>query len=117
MKLPDHELAIVPPVKIVGYLLSASHRAGKSKAAFFGSFGFSVHKWEVMVEALRSHVRENDVSVMEETEFGVRYIIDGPLHSPDGVVLRVRSVWFVDKGGIVPRFVTAHPLRKETRND
>ena len=38
MKLSNADRAIVPPAKIVNYLLSPTHRAGKSKAAFFRRF-------------------------------------------------------------------------------
>jgi len=38
MMLPNAAEARVPEDKIVKYLLSATHRAGKSKAAFFARF-------------------------------------------------------------------------------
>jgi len=93
--------------------LSSTHRAGKSKAAFFGASGFSAGDWAVLAEALRRHAIENEVEEREETEFGVRYVVDGPLHAPDGSLLHVRSVWYTDRGGREPRFVTAHPLRRK----
>jgi len=115
MKLPNADRAIVPPAKIVNYLLSPTHRAGKSKAAFFSSFGFSANDWPTMTAALRRHATENAVSMTEETEFGLRYFVDGPMRAPDETLLNVRSVWYIDAEERVPRFVTAHPLRKETR--
>jgi hypothetical protein len=59
-----------------------------------------------------SKATENEVSETEETRFGIRFVIDGPLSAPDGTVLNVRSAWFIDAGGETPRFVTAHPLPK-----
>lgn len=115
MKLPNAERATVPPAKIVNYLLSPTHRAGKSKAAFFSSFGFSANDWSAMSAALRQHATENAVTMTEETEFGLRYVVDGPMRAPDATLLNVRSVWYIDREGDAPRFVTAHPLRKETR--
>jgi hypothetical protein len=46
MKLPGIEKARVGEAKIVKYLLSATHRAGKSKAAFFMEFGFASERWK-----------------------------------------------------------------------
>ena len=43
--------------------------------------------------------------------YGMRYIVDGDLQAPDGSFLRIRSVWFVHTGEIVPKFITAHPLK------
>ena len=40
MKLPGIEKAEIREAKIVRYLLSTTHRAGKSKAIFFMEFGF-----------------------------------------------------------------------------
>jgi len=47
-----------------------------------------------------------------ETNHGARYVIDGKLAAPDGTSLNVRSVWFIRKGDSIPRFATAHPLRR-----
>ena len=46
----------------------------------------------------------------EETEFGVRYVVDGAMRAPDETLLNVRSVWYIDAEGDAPRFVTANPL-------
>ena len=113
MKLPDSARAIVSPQKIADYLLSPSHRAGKSKAAFFCAFGFSVQNWVTMSKALLRHAEENPVRERTETAYGVRYVIDGPMLAPDGSRLSVRSVWYIENEGEAPRFVTAHPLAKE----
>jgi hypothetical protein len=41
MRLPNVEKAEITEAKVVRYLLSTTHRAGKSKAAFFMQFGFN----------------------------------------------------------------------------
>jgi hypothetical protein len=112
MKLRGVERAEIREAKIVKYLLSTTHRAGKSKAAFFLEFGFEPQRWEELDRALRQHATENEVGREEKTRFGTRYIIDGPLQAPDGRMLNVRTAWFIDNEGDVPRFITAHPLRR-----
>ena len=58
------------------------------------------------------HVADNEVRDVQSTPFGVRYVIDGPLFSPSLIALNVRSVWFISRGEVIPRFVTAHPLQR-----
>ena len=112
MKLPQVEKAQVPEAKVVNYLLSTTHRAGKGKASFFMEFGFDADRWEDLAKALKQHAMDNEVALEEMTIFGTRYVIDGLLKAPDGTWLNVRSAWFIDDEGGAPRFVTAHPLKR-----
>lgn len=115
MKLPNADAAVIPQTKVAGYLLSPTHHAGRSKAAFFGKHGFTVADWQLLARALRAHAGNNIVSRVDETAFGTRYVIDGPLHAPDGTALNVRSVWFISRGTGLPRFATAHPLNRKSQ--
>ncbi len=114
MGLPGAEKAEITQDKIVRYLLSTTHRAGRSKAAFFGKHGFKVEDWQALAEALRAHAAENAVTSVEETLYGTRYVVDGTLSAPDGSGLNVRSVWFINRRTSVPRFATAHPLKRKS---
>ena len=62
MKLPRARRARVGEGKVVGYLLSTNHPDGRSKAAFFGSFGYSVARWELLADALRDHGTNGEVT-------------------------------------------------------
>jgi hypothetical protein len=115
LNLPNANAAEVPESKIVGYLLSTTHTAGKSKAAFFGKHGFDVAQWQALAQALREHAMRNPVLRTDQTAFGKRYVVDGTLVAPDGTVLNVRSVWFITTNTAVPRFATAHPLKRKSR--
>jgi uncharacterized protein DUF6883 len=112
MKLPNFDRAAVPQEKITRYLLSPTHRVGKSKAAFFEAFGFKRHKWKELAKALRQHVADHSVVETEETPLGTQYVVEGIVLAPDGTSLNVRSAWFIDKGKKEPRFITAHPLKR-----
>jgi len=112
MRLPGAEKAKISETKIVKYLLSSTHRAGKSKAAFFMAHGFDPQRWQVLDIALRQHAVHNEVARREKTIFGTRYVVDGILTAPDGRPLNIRTVWFIDDDDDAPRFVTAHPLRR-----
>jgi hypothetical protein len=69
MRLPNVETAGISEAKIVRYLLSTTHRAGKSKAAFFMQFGFTPERWEDLADALRQHALDNEITIEERTIF------------------------------------------------
>ena len=110
MMLPDSDRAYVDRNKISGYLLSASHPDGRSKAEFFRRFGFKYEEWQVLAEALRAVGVSNPVVSVVASPHGVRYTLDGAMQAPDGRAPRVRTVWIAEPAGAGPRLITAHPL-------
>ena len=113
MKLPLADEAEVPKAKIVLYLLNPEHRRGKSKARFFMSRGFGAGDWQAMAGALRRHAAEHEITKEEATPLGVRMVVEGVMAMPNGTVAEVRSIWFIERGERIPRFVTAYPLKKK----
>ncbi len=111
MKLPNHQLAIVRKEKLVGYLLSTTHRDGRHKAVFFAGFGFSEENWQALAKALICHAAEHEIAKEEQSIFGIRFVLDGKVAMEDGREAFVRTVWFIESGTDVPRFVTAYPLQ------
>jgi hypothetical protein len=110
MKLRNVDSEVVPERKITHYLLNPAHTVGGSKAAFFLAAGFSAVEWQRLRNALILHAAQNDIVESEETCYGTRHVVDGPLRAPGGGTLNVRSVWYTDEESAAPRFVTAHPL-------
>jgi hypothetical protein len=110
MKLPNADQAGISQTKITDYLLSPVHTRGRHKAKFFESFGFDRQNWIEMADALKLHARLNDVARVEASRFGSRYVIEGPIESPDGRCPRVRAIWFISRGATAPYFVTAYPM-------
>jgi len=51
VNLPNYAQAVVPERKITEYLLSLTHRDGRSKAAFFMRFSFTADNWEGLADA------------------------------------------------------------------
>lgn len=109
MKLPEFASAIVPDQKVVAYLLSFSHPDGRGKALFFSRFGFDAAHWQILADALRQHAATHDVATLDQTPFGTRYTVEGPLVTPDGRNPSVRTVWFIATSEVNPRLVTAYP--------
>jgi Domain of unknown function (DUF6883) len=113
MKMPLANQAEVPKAKVVLYLLNPEHRRGKSKARFFLSRRFSVDNWQAMADTLRRHAAENEIAREEPTPLGVRMVVEGVMAMPNGTVAEIRSIWFIERGERIPRFVTAYPLKKK----
>ena len=112
MKIPNLNQSYVAREKITRYLLNPSHPEGESKAGFFSRFGFRVEDWGSLAEALRAHGASNDVVEISETEWGVEYVVEGKLQTPDERNPEIRAVWIVDGGRNIPRLITAYPLRR-----
>lgn len=117
MKLPNYGIATVPKAKITQYLLSLTHPDGFSKAQFFIQFGFKIEHWEQLATALLKHAAIYDVTKIESSAFGTRYVIEGTLITPDGRSPMIRSVWFVGQEDEQPRLATAYPLPRSKTND
>ena len=109
MNLPNAQQARIEREKITNYLLSTNNLDGQSKAKFFSQFGFSIEQWQILADALRDHGASHNVVNTDKTDYGIKYIIDGPLETPDGRNPYVRTVWQIDKGSDYPRLVTAYP--------
>ncbi len=115
MRLPNCERAVVPKKKITEYLLSLTHREGRSKAQFFKRVGFSAEAWEELAEALKRHASEHELTRIEDSPFGKRYVIEGIIHAPDGRMPLIRSIWFVRHIEDIPQFATAYPLKRREK--
>ena len=112
MYLPNVRHAEVAESKIVDYLLSATHPEGRDKANFFLRFGFSPDHWEEFADALKRHAATHEVTNTIATLSGLRYQVEGALKSPDGRNPRIRTIWQIDTGSLIPRLITAYPARR-----
>jgi hypothetical protein len=115
MQLPYIDEAHVSELKSSEYLLADDHPTGRSKALFFRTLGFRKDQPAVMRLALLQHATVNDVSSVQQTVFGSKYLIDGRLSGPNGNSARIRSIWFIEAGEHGPRLITAYPLRGVTK--
>jgi hypothetical protein len=109
MKLPNREQASVAPPKLEGYLLAEAHPAGHSKAKFFRVIGFDETTVDMLRDGLLRIAQEDEVAQTVLSPHGTKYIIDGMLSTPSGRQVSIRTVWIIDTGRKIPRFVTAYP--------
>lgn len=108
-KLPNAEKAIIDAEKLQGYVLSFAHPVGRFKAAFFQKPGYSSENWKVFERCLRELILSQDVTKVEESRYGRKFIVEGSIVSPSGETVQIVSVWVILKEESIPRFVTAYP--------
>jgi hypothetical protein len=107
-RFPRPDELIVDREKITNYLLWASHPDGSSKAKFFSALGFEASYWQSLAEALIQHGHTRDVVEEIETPFGMKYIVQCLLVTPNERNPCIRSVWISERDK-ASRLVTAYP--------
>ncbi len=107
---PWPETYHVATEKVVAYLLNPDHPVGGLKTPVYLARGFSLARWEILVQALLVHTREARRTKVVEDARGVRFVFEGPLRTPNAQPLNLRTVWQVDHDDTVARFITAKPL-------
>jgi hypothetical protein len=104
---------MVPEIKITRYLLNLENENGRSKARFFLAFGFSIEKWQIRADSFKEHAALHDVTkVVERENFGVNYVVEGHLSTPDGRNPKVRVIWTIGVDDAIPRLVSAYPMQE-----
>jgi hypothetical protein len=109
VKLPNAERAIVAAEKVRGYLLSPVNPRARGKAAFFRGLGFDESNWGQLRAALLEIARSGVADRGQVSEFGSKYEIRASLSGPAGRQATIKTVWIIDAGDDIPRFVTAYP--------
>jgi hypothetical protein len=109
MTVPNADRAIVAAAKLTGYLLNVSHKRGGPKARLLLSVGYRSDDPQTLESDLRAQHLPLDVARTHENAYGVVYEIEGLIETPSGKSVRFCSVWQVDIGTDVPRFITMYP--------
>lgn len=110
MKLPNGNKVIISPDKLIDYILSETHATGKFKAKFFRKRGFNETNIHLFEKALSKLAKSQEIADIISSEYGTKYIIDGEINTPSTKVVKVRTIWIIEKGQISPRFVTVYPV-------
>ena len=114
MQPPNGANAVVSRAKLTDYLLSSTHPDGRHKSEYLRRFGFRAESWAVLQEALLRHAADGEVVDEGRSEFGIRYLVEGPLRAPDGRNPIHRTVWIIEAGSTMPRLITAYPTRRRS---
>jgi len=103
---------VVPDDKLALYLLMLDHPKGGAKARFFRNAGFSPDDLPTMAAALIRHGENTTLQSAEEAGYGMKYVMVGPVHAPNGRHYTIRSVWLEEKPRSEVRLVTAYPIAR-----
>lgn len=110
MKLPEGANAVVAEDKVRGYLLAAANPRSRGKPAFFRALGFGLENWEVLRDTLLEIAATGEASESRPNPFGRKFEIHATLTGPNARTAQVCTIWIVESGESIPRFVTAYPI-------
>ena len=109
MMIPNAERAVIATEKLTAYLLNPPHKRGGEKARLLLSLGYRTNAPDVLESDLRAQHLSLSASRTSQTPYGVIYEIDGPITTPSGRIARFCSIWQIDSGSDVSRFITMYP--------
>jgi hypothetical protein len=109
MTLPNADRAIIAAEKLTEYLLNMSHKRGAAKARLLLGVGYRSDAPHVLESDLRVQHLSLEVTRTHKNAYGVVYEIVGPIKTPSGSSVQFCSVWQVDTGTDVARFITMYP--------
>ena len=97
--------SVIAPAKLTNYLLVRLPKDDKSQFLF--QAGYTLENWQQLEQDLRSQILSLEAEPIENTQYGQKYLIRGSLTGPNGITLRVKTVWIVTSSDT--RFVTLVP--------
>jgi|ERR1041385_642892 hypothetical protein len=109
MHLPHPEAAVVESAKVRDYLLSHEHPIGRFKAVVFEAVGYHREAWHILQADLLAIARLEGAVLSHSSIYGQKFSLSAILRGPSGHELPVVTIWFVRRGEVIPRFVTAYP--------
>ena len=109
MPIPNADRAIIAVEKLTAYLLNPLHKRGSAKARLLLSLGYRTDAPQVLESDLRAQHLPHDATRTSQNPYGVAYEIEVPIRTPSGRIVRFCSIWQIDTGSEVPRFITMYP--------
>jgi hypothetical protein len=106
--IPNADRATIAVEKLTAYLLNPSHRRGGPKARLLLSLGYRTDAPDLLESDLRAHLSLNTAQTTQNP-YGTTYVMEGPIMTPSGKAVRFCSIWQIDTGTEVPRFITMYP--------
>jgi hypothetical protein len=105
LKLPND--SIIRPEKITEYLLKWQPDNDKSK--FLERAGYSLDNWQQLLEDIRAQILLIEAELIRKTAYGHLFRIQGKLVGPNGVSLKVITVWISEYASRQTKFITLFP--------
>ena len=106
--LPHYQRAVIPRVKIEGYVLDPAHQVGRNKAIVFRSaLGFEQSDWEMLRDSIIAELPYHEAIAGKTDQYCTRYDVTIPITGPNGRTLDVMTAWKIETGEDYPSFLTA----------
>jgi hypothetical protein len=100
--------AEISPRKLTQYLLVLLPKDDKSQ--FLAKAGYGLDNWQQLEQDLREQILPLEAIPTQMTPYGQKYVIVGHLTGPNGITLRVKTIWIVDS--TATRLVTLFPYQE-----
>ena len=99
--------AIITKEKITGYLLK--WRPDNDKSQFLRQAGYTQASWRNLLEDIRKQILPLEAVFLQNTVYGGLWKIRGTLKVPNGVTIRVVTIWMHEKYTELTKFITLFP--------
>jgi hypothetical protein len=107
MKLSqDAEIA---PEKLTRYLLVKRPIGDKSE--FLKRAGYTLDNWQQLEQDIRQQLLPEEAVAVKQTGYGEYFAIMASLTGPNGVALRMKTVWMTEFKNGITKFITLYPDR------
>lgn len=117
-RLPNSISASTIKGKIQGYFLNSNHPVGKHKARVLNSvLGYHYENWEELSNKIFDAVQTAYVTKETSTKHGTKYIVPVRIAGRKNKSMVVKTVWQIDKGTNIPRFITATFDKRSIREE
>lgn len=117
-RVPNAITAATPNDKVQRYLLNSNHPVGKNKERVINSvLGYHYENWELLSNQIYDKLQTSDISKIIDTEYGRKYVVPMRIDGLRGRSMVLETVWQIDNGGTIPRFITAKPEKRTARRD
>jgi len=103
--------AVIARAKVVSYLLA--WRPENDKSEFLAKAGYTAADGDRLADDIRRQLLPREAQFEETTEYGEKYRICGALTGPNGLPLRVVSIWMTESTTGTTKFITLYPERKD----
>ena len=102
--------AIITEEKITEYLLK--WRPDNDKSQFLSRAGYTQANWRNLLQDIRNQILPLEAEFLQNTAYGLLWNIRGTLKGPNGVTIRVVTIWMDEKYTGMTKFITLFPDRE-----
>jgi len=108
LKLPNE--TIIAPEKLTHYFLKWQVENDKSK--FLAQAGYLLENWQQLERDIRSQVLPIEANLIRKTPYGDMFKIHSTLAGPNGVSLKIITIWMTEYKSQQTKLITLFPNKE-----